>query len=162
MEVLGSPDSAGCDPLTPLCHAGTCILGFILCPDPFPGCSYLYLDPPPLPLLRSLCSHYLRSAVWCRPCVFVLPVLSGKYWGDQLSIELLRLPPVRNGQTSSKQVNQVPRALCGHPVGLGPFCAVTCGCLWSELCWTCPIPGLPFTWADVTLDQRQPQARRLS
>lgn len=53
---------------------------------------------------------------------------------------------MRDGQTSSKQVNQVPGALCGHPVVLELFCAMTCGCLQSVLCWTRPIPGLPFTW----------------
>lgn len=105
------PGSPG--PSTPLSHAGTCTLGSILCPGTFPGCFYLCLELCHPHVCRSLCSPLKmgsRCALWCRPWVFVLPVLSRKvlgplteYWG----IGVRRLPPVRGGQTSSKQVKQV-------------------------------------------------------
>lgn len=101
-EALGSPG-----PLTPLGHAGTCTLGSILCPGTFPGCFYLCLelatptsaDPsaPPLkwaPTMLSGADPVLSRKVLGPPT---------EYWG----IGVRRLPTVRGGQTSSKQVKQV-------------------------------------------------------
>lgn len=62
---------------------------------------------------------------------------------------------MREGQTSSKQVNQVRVALSGDPVGLGLLCAlspvVTCG-----VCTAGHVPSreFPSPGADMTLKQR--------
>lgn len=76
--------TAGPGPSTPLCHAGTCTLGSILCVGTFPGCSYLYRQLPPTsadPPAMLSCADAVSVSFLCS---------AGRYWGHQLSTAVLR------------------------------------------------------------------------